>query len=125
MSLEKKIEDDDEMENKTIILKNDKYRKRRGGQAHLLELYCVSCEDSLLKYQKDGKGNLLRCYLNRIMHPSKLEELQYKFTSNNFRDLPNLACQSCNKVIGTPMIHMDGRIAYRLRKGLYAKKRIF
>ena len=111
--------------NKMIILKNDKYRKARGGEAHLLNIYCVPCNTLLIKYQKDGKGNLLRCYLNRIMHPPHLEKLQRQFTVTNLRDLPNLTCQSCNVVIGTPIVYMDGRIAYKLRKGYYHKKRIF
>ncbi|MBI4155367.1 hypothetical protein HY498_04770 [Candidatus Woesearchaeota archaeon] len=106
-------------------LKNDKYRRKRGGEAHFIDIYCINCNNFLLKYQKDGKGTLQRCYLNRIFYPQYLERLQYNPKIKGYKDLPNLICQSCNTVIGTPMLHHDGRLAFKLRKGLYFKKRVF
>jgi hypothetical protein len=103
-------------------LKNDKYRKARGGSTRLLDIFCVSCNGLLMKYQKDGKGNLLRCYLNRIFYPPNLEQLQHDPKIQSPRDMLNLACSQCKSVIGTPMFYEDGRLAFRLRKGLYYKK---
>ncbi len=103
-------------------LKNDKYRRARGGIAHFLEISCSQCSTYLMTYQKDGMGNLLRCYLNRIFHPPELERLQYRVSS--LQDVPQLKCNGCDTVIGSPMLYNNGRFAFRLRKGLYMKKRL-
>ena len=101
-------------------LKNDKYRKARGGQARLLDIFCSKCDFRVLIYQKDGKGFLHRTYLNRIFWPEKYESLQYD-RNVKVKNMPNLKCQSCDEVIGTPMIHRDGRLAVRLRYGYFYK----
>ena len=36
--------------------------------------------------------------------------------------MPNLICQRCETVIGTPMLHVDGRLAFRLRPGFFSKE---
>ncbi|MFZ1654965.1 MAG: hypothetical protein WBO92_05275 [Candidatus Moraniibacteriota bacterium] len=36
--------------------------------------------------------------------------------------MPNLECGSCLALIGTPMRHEDGRLAFRLIKGKYMRK---
>ncbi len=113
------------LENNLFKLKNDRYRAARGGEAHLLDISCTRCSSTVIKYQKDGKGNLVRCYLNRIMYPESLEKLQYSFNISNYRDLPALSCPECKSVIGTVMVYDDGRIAYRLQRGNFTKKRIF
>lgn len=119
------IKGEKNMKEKSIQLKNDKYRSARGGEAHLLEIYCAKCNNPIIKYQKDGKGGLLRCYLNRIMNPIEMEKLQYYFSPANIKNLPNFTCKNCNNIVGTPMIHLDGRVAFRLRRGAYCKRRIF
>ena len=48
-------------------LKNDIYRKARGGYARLLNISCRKCKQLLFVYQKDGPGNLRRLYLDRIL----------------------------------------------------------
>jgi hypothetical protein len=106
-----------------IKLKNDKYRRARGGESNLLDVYCQNCSTHLIKYQKDGRGNLLRCYFNRIMFPENLKNLDYKFKDSNLKEMPNLECPSCEYVIGTPMTYRDGRLAYKLRKGFYKKEK--
>lgn len=120
-----KTNGDETMEPTKIKLKNDKYRTARGGEAHLLEISCTTCSTRVLKYQKDGKGNLKRCYLNRIFHPPEFEKLQYDELIRTPKDLPNLACLTCKTIIGTPMYHDDGRLAYRLIPGKFSKKRLF
>jgi len=49
-----------------IILKNDKYKKARGGYSRLLNISCQKCGKQVCQYQKDGPGNLRRMYLDRI-----------------------------------------------------------
>lgn len=51
-------------------LKNDKFRKKRGGYTRLLKLSCQKCESSICTYQKDGSGNLRRMYIDRIIEPA-------------------------------------------------------
>jgi uncharacterized protein YlaI len=36
--------------------------------------------------------------------------------------MSNLVCPNCQEVLGTPMRHVDDRLAFRLRKGTYAFK---
>lgn len=104
-------------------MKKDKYLRVRGGRAKMYDIHCSNCNVWLLKYQKDGVGNLLRCYLNRIFAPPELESLQRDPTIKEPKNMPNLICPSCKKVIGTPMRHVDGRLAFRLIKGKYSKRR--
>ena len=102
-------------------LKNDSYRKARGGYSQLLDIFCASCDRYIALYQKDGPGNLKRMYLNRILEPAELEELQTKYYTNK-KEVPALECR-CGNLIGVPIKHEDGRLAYRLVPGtLYKKK---
>lgn len=103
--------------------KNDKYRKARGGKSKFLEIKCATCEATVVVYQKDGDGGLIRCYLNRIFAPPFYEGLQY-LSGITTKDLPNLCCEHCNILIGIPMIHLDGRFAFRLKPGSFKKQQI-
>jgi ribosomal protein S27AE len=103
-------------------MKKDKYLRVRGGTARILNIHCARCGAWVLKYQKDGVGQLLRCYLNRIFAPKELEALQHNPAIKEPKDMSNLACPQCSTVIGVPMRHIDGRLALRLLKGTYSKK---
>jgi hypothetical protein len=103
-------------------LKNDRYRKARGGKAFWVNLFCSSCGSKILLYQKDGDGMLKRCYFNRIFWPQQYEKLQHE-RSKDVEKYPPLSCESCGEVIGMPITHHDGRLAYRLRQGSFTKKR--
>ena len=105
-------------------MKKDKYLRARGGKAYMLDIHCAQCDAWVLRYQKDGPGQLLRCYLNRIFAPPKLERLQRDPNITEPRNMVNLTCSKCRSVIGTPMRHLDDRLAFHLRKGAYAKKRL-
>src|SRR4051812_25818367 len=95
-------------------LKNDRYRKARGGTATFLTLYCANCNAHLILYQKDGEGRLLRCYLNRIFAPPALEALHRDPEIREARDLKSLVCRNCKATIGHPFRYHDGRLAFRL-----------
>jgi hypothetical protein len=103
-------------------MKRDRYLRARGGTARMLDVHCTRCAAWVLKYQKDGVGHLLRCYLNRVFAPPELVVLQHNPAIREPKDMVNLVCPKCNTVIGTPMRHEDGRLAYRLIKGTYAQK---
>ena len=50
-------------------LKNDRYKKNRGGYSRLLKIDCQKCGSPICLYQKDGPGNLRRMYIDRINEP--------------------------------------------------------
>jgi len=98
-------------------MKRDKFFRSRDGVASTYRIHCL-CGQFLFTYQKDGRGNLKRCYLNRIMDTewSKLYK-KCKTTA----EIPGLICSKCNEVIGTPMFHREGRLAFKLRLGKWKK----
>jgi guanylate kinase len=102
-----------------IKLKNDRHRQVRGGRARLIEVVCNGCGESVLLYQKDGRGHLYRCYTNRIFAPADLAALQTDSSVRTPAQLPTLSCRACGMVIGTPMKHTDGRLAFRLIHGQF------
>lgn len=104
-------------------IKKDHYLRARGGKAKIIDIFCLSCNALVLTYQKDGPGKLLRSYLNRIFAPAPLEQLQHDSVIMEPHHMPNLVCPNCQVVIGTPMRHLDGRLAFRLRKGAYYSKK--
>lgn len=103
-------------------LKKDKYVNTRGGNSHFLDLFCSKCNQHLALYQKDGRGRLLRMYLDRIFEPQELSLLQSKIGSK--AEMPNLKCPKCGVLIGTPMIYeAERRLAFRLIHGSFVKKK--
>lgn len=92
-----------------MAMKNDRYRKVRGGYSRILQLACASCEQSLFKYQKDGPGILKRLYIDRILgtRPTSVK----------------LTCSKCRNLLGTKIMYKkENRAAYRLFVGAITKK---
>ena len=102
-------------------MKKDKYLRARGGNAKIYCIFCPICDHDIIHYQKDGIGFLHRCYLNRIISPIKYANLQHDPTINQTGNLIDLVCE-CGAVIGYPMRHKDGRLAYRLERGKFKHK---
>lgn len=101
-------------------IKKDKYLKARGGTAHFLLIKCAKCSNDILLYQKDGHGNLLRMYKDRIVAPEKLVAEQQKITNKN--DMKTLTCQNCKTLIAHPMVYeRENRLAYRVIFGAIQK----
>lgn len=91
-------------------LKNDKYRKSRGGYSRLLKIYCSQCNEFLCEYQKDGSGVLKRLYIDRIYNPIITGDKKF-------------ICDNCNNVIGVLSIYKkENRPAYMLTPGSISKK---
>ena len=87
--------------------KNDRFVKSRDGNTKFLYIACSSCNEPVMVYQKDGKGGLLRCYVDRIVWPQSLTE-----------QTGPLVCSNCNKTLANPMIYEpENRPAYRLIPG--------
>lgn len=106
----------------TIELKQDKYRRARGGKAVVLEISCSACSNVLMLYQKDGPGALMRSYLNRIHHPPELANLDANPRVQEPSDLSPLRCSHCKQLMGIPMRHTDGRLAFRLLRGSFRRQ---
>lgn len=103
-------------------LKKDRYSRARGGTSEFLDIYCSSCNAHIALYQKDGKGSLIRMYLDRIFEPVELAGLQEKACDK--KSTPNLNCPSCESLIATPMIYNpENRLALRMIKGKFYKKK--
>lgn len=89
-------------------MKNDKYKKARGGWSRILNIKCESCTHHVCFYQKDGPGPLKRMYFDRIIGLS---------VTNN-----KLVCPKCKEILGTEIIYKkENRYAYRLYVGSITK----
>lgn len=108
-----------------IKFKKDRYRKTRGGNSELLKISCAACNDPVCLYQKDGPGDLLRCYMDRILRPQALTTPIADYLSNTSDKKPEFKCTNCGITIGTPMIYKpEKRDAFSLRKGFFIKETI-
>lgn len=108
---------------KKYTVKNDKFRRTRGGPSNFLNLFCASCQSWLLLYQKDGSGQLLRLYLDRIHAPDNLSTLHEQYTAADVYKVPTLKCASCGAIIAHPMVYeLENRLAYRLIPGRISKQ---
>ncbi len=92
-------------------LKQDKYRKARGGRSGLLDITCKRNGHHLFYYQKDGPGIIKRLYLDRIYPLSpKTQEL---------------SCAKCKEVLGLKVVYKkEKRLAYRMFVGAIDKKTV-
>ncbi|WP_339043855.1 hypothetical protein [Cardinium endosymbiont of Tipula unca] len=99
---------------KSIKIIHNTYTKSRGAP-ELLDIFCKNCNIYVMTYQKDGLGELLRCYLDRIHLPENLQKRQFEYQKG--RKNISLVCHNCNTVIGTPMIYKtENRPAYHMIK---------
>ena len=90
-------------------LKDDKFKRNRGGHSRLLDITCAKCKEHLFYYQKDGPGILKRLYLDRI--------------SGNKENKKQLVCDNCSKFLGVWYIFKkEKRPAYKLFVGSVSKK---
>jgi hypothetical protein len=101
-------------------VKKDKFLRQRGNVFQIIRICCSKCGKEILIYQKDGTGFLHRLYLNRILAPENLASLQDIVSS--VKGLEPLVCE-CKNVIGIPMLHREGRLAFRLIQGTFKKER--
>jgi len=92
-------------------LKNDKFKKARGGHSRVLEISCEGCENHLAYYQKDGPGMLKRMYVDRFIDTKPISN--------------NLECQECHRILGILITYeKEKRLAYRLFAGAITKKTV-
>lgn len=101
-------------------IKRDKWFRDRESTCTILSIKCSACANEILLYQKDGRGGLKRLYLNRILAPESLAVLQD--TTESLKQMSVLMC-GCGQAIGIPMLHREGRLAFRLVRGSFGKNR--
>lgn len=102
-----------------IKLKRDKYKSARGGYSRLLSLRCRKCDSTIASYQKDGPGNLRRLYMDRIVKPKKLVDLQKK----SLKEIKPLKCGECGFIVGMPYIYQkEKRKAFRMFQDAIVKR---
>ena len=91
-------------------IKNDKYKKARGGHSRILDVSCSECDKHLFYYQKDGPGILKRAYLDRII-------------GLNLAGKSSLICPKCKKTLGVATIYKkESRLAIRFFEGAVSKR---
>ena len=103
-------------------LKKDRFTRARGGSSKLMAIRCAKCQHPALLYQKDGSGNLLRIYLDRIRAPEDLAGLNQAATSKS--DLKGLRCPNDQELLAIPMAYKpENRLALRVIRGsVHAEK---
>lgn len=103
-----------------FALKNDGYRRKRGGQAKFFLLSCAQCNTKLMLYQKDDpRGTLKRLYFDRIVAPKRLAVLAHQ----PMKSISILQCEKCEHLIGVPYIYpKEKRKAFLLSIGGVKKK---
>ncbi len=99
---------------KKLEFKNDIYTKNRKNYSESLNLYCRKCNEYIAKYQKDGSGDLLRIYVDRIINNE---------TICKFKIDKKLICPNCKRLLGLGYLYpKEQRPAYILFQNTIIKK---
>ncbi|MEI6887103.1 MAG: hypothetical protein WCK31_02590 [bacterium] len=105
----------EELKLKDFEIKNDNYKRSRGGNTQILDIHCSKCNERVMIYQKDGIGSLQRTYLDRIKWPENIKDTKSK----------SLECPKCKTLIGVYMIYKpESREAFRLVRGTFNKGKL-
>ncbi|MGO1468635.1 MAG: hypothetical protein ACTHW2_01300 [Tissierella sp.] len=89
---------------------NPYYKKIKGS--YILLISCGYCKTDIAKYQKVGKGNVLRLSIDRII------ELSTKLSKK-------LTCPSCGKILGTRVfLKKENRKFYKMFRSTFNTKNI-
>lgn len=108
---------------KEFKIERDKFSERRGGKSTIYEISCASCETSIMHYQKDGKGSLIRCYVDRILDIQNIKPINNNTESTPIEDYKSLICGGCDSLIGTSMVYKpENRLAFYMHKGTFSRK---
>lgn len=93
-----------------FIYKNPKCRRVRGS--HKLLVSCGYCKTDIAKYQKLGKGGLLRMYIDRI-------------TKSAVKLSQDLKCPNCHRTVGSKVIlKKENKEFYKMDRSTYNTRRI-
>nr|WP_300004048.1 hypothetical protein [Tissierella sp.] len=89
--------------------KNENYRKIKGS--HILLISCGSCKSEIARYQKLGKGSVLRMYVDRVIESTI--DLKKDFI-----------CPNCNKLLGSKVsLKKDKKEFYKMIRSTFNSKK--
>lgn len=107
---------------KEFKLIHDKYSAKRGGKSYPYDIKCSKCQILLFIYQKDGKGDLIRCYKDRLLSVVSLEGFSEQSSLNDIENLDSIKCKICKELIGVSFIYKaENRPAFRMIKGKFSR----
>lgn len=93
-----------------MLYSNPKYRKIKGSC--ILLVSCGNCKKEIVKYQKLGKGNILRMYMDRIIE-------------GNIKLSGEFICPDCDKLMGRRVIlKKEGREFFKMVRSSFNTKKI-
>lgn len=96
-----------------MIYKNPYCRKVRGS--YILLVSCGYCKTDIARYQKVGKGNLLRMHIDRIIEGS------IDFS----KDPKALHCPNCGELLGTRMtLKRKNKDVYKMLRSTFNTRRV-
>ena len=96
-----------------MIYKNPYYKRIKGS--YILIISCGYCKFDIAKYQKLGRGNLLRMHIDRIIEGSI-----------DFGDKPSrLICPNCGKQIANKVyLRRKNKDVYKMFRSRYNTREI-
>jgi DNA-directed RNA polymerase subunit M/transcription elongation factor TFIIS len=66
---------------------------------HTLKIYCAKCKTLLYKYEKEGKGHLVKCYKDRIIKDNTKGDLKCPNCGEMFAREAMIHGKPANKII--------------------------
>lgn len=96
-----------------MIYKNPCYKKIKGS--YILVVSCGYCKYDIAKYQKVGKGNLLRMHIDRII----------KSSIDLSKDLGVLLCPNCGELLATRMtLKRENKDVYKMIRSTFNIRKV-
>lgn len=94
-----------------VILKYENSSSRKIKGSYILLVTCGNCKTDIVRYQKLGKGNVLRMYINRIIESS------IELTDD-------CICPNCGKLLGTRVsLKKDSKEFYKMIRSTFNTKK--
>ena len=94
--------------------KHDQYFDNRKGYSEFFDLHCSKCGTTFAVYQKDGPGDLMRAYVDRISDNPELLDFEID---------KKLYCKHCGRLMGLGYLYPpEQRPAYNLFQSTVIKK---
>lgn len=72
---------------------------KKGGKKYVIKIYCAKCNTFLYKYQKEGAGALIKCYINNILEDKTKGNLKCHVCNQKFAKFAKYHNRPANKII--------------------------
>lgn len=73
--------------------------KKRKIQIFTISIYCAKCSTFLYKYQKEGPGTLIKCYVDRILQDNTKGDLRCPNCRQEFARQTMIYNRAAHKII--------------------------